>query len=109
MSDIQKALITGGNGNLGRLVAARLRERGISIVRFDLEVTKDIPSDGDTIVLGDIRDKTIVKKMLEEHRPDIVYHLASLLSGSSEEDIEAAWAINANASFELLRAEWQRA
>ncbi len=25
MSDIQKALITGGNGNLGRLVAARLR------------------------------------------------------------------------------------
>ena len=104
MSDIRKALITGGNGNLGRLVAARLRERGISIVRFDLEVTKDIPSDGDTIVLGDIRDKTIVKKMLEEHQPDIIYHLASLLSGSSEEDIEAACAINANASFELLRA-----
>jgi len=42
--------------------------------------------------------------MLEEHQPDIIYHLASLLSGSSEEDIEAAWAINANASFELLRA-----
>ena len=104
MSGIQKALITGGNGNLGRLVASRLRERGIKIVRFDLPATSEISSEGDEIVLGDIRDKSAVMSMLEKHQPNIVYHLASLLSGSSEEDIEAAWAINANASFDLLRA-----
>lgn len=104
MSDIKTALLTGGNGNLGRLVAARLRARGIRVVRFDLPGTKDIDPEGDAVVLGDIRDADLVKGMLAEHKPDAVYHLASLLSGSSEADIELAWAVNATASFDLLRA-----
>jgi threonine 3-dehydrogenase len=37
-----------------------------------------------------------------QHRPDTIYHLASLLSGSSEADLPAAWDINATASFKLL-------
>ncbi|MGY8997323.1 MAG: NAD-dependent epimerase/dehydratase family protein, partial [Alphaproteobacteria bacterium] len=44
----------------------------------------------------------VLKDILAEHRPGTIYHLASLLSGSSEEDLQATWDINANASFNLL-------
>lgn len=98
------ALLTGGNGNLGRLVADRLLEAGIEVVNFDLpDTAPGATRDGETIVTGDIRDIGLIERILRRHRPDIVYHFASLLSGSSEADLEAAWEINANASFHLMR------
>jgi threonine 3-dehydrogenase len=98
-----RALITGGNGNLGRLVADRLLAQGQHVIKFDVPGTE--PSDfheNETVLSGDIRDSGVLKDILAEHRPDTIYHLASLLSGSSEEDLQATWDINANASFNLL-------
>ena len=101
---IQTALLTGGNGNLGRLVADQLLGAGIKVVKFDLpDTAPDVPRDGEEIIAGDIRDSRLIERILQQHQPDIVYHFASLLSGSSEADLEAAWEINANASFHLLR------
>jgi len=103
-NSIKKALITGGNGNLGRLVADQLLARGIEVIKFDIPGTEpDSLRANETVVIGDIRDQSLVRNMLEEHRPDGIYHLASLLSGSSEADLDAAWEINASASFHLLR------
>lgn len=97
------ALITGGNGNLGRLVAARLLEQGQQVVKFDLPGTEPaLLQTGETVVSGDIRDDKLLQELIQEHRPDTVYHLASLLSGSSEVDLPEAWDINAGASFKLL-------
>lgn len=101
---MKKALITGGNGNLGRLVGAQLLERGIEVIKFDIPGTEpESVKKGETIVIGDIRDKAQIRSLLEQHQPDTIYHLASLLSGSSEADLDAAWEINATASFHLLR------
>lgn len=101
---IQTALITGGNGNLGRLTADRLLADNINVIRFDIPGTEpDTTRPNETIITGDIRDKALVENILTEHRPDTIYHLASLLSGSSEADHEAAWEINATASFHLLK------
>lgn len=98
------ALLTGGNGNLGRLVADRLLDAGVKVVKFDLPGTApDAPRRGEDIVAGDIRDVGLIERTLEQYQPDMVYHLASLLSGSSEADPEAAWEINAGASFHLMR------
>lgn len=97
------ALITGGNGNLGRLVADRLLASGQQVVKFDLPGTN--PGQlraNETVVTGDIRDGDLLRELLVEHRPDTIYHLASLLSGSSEVDLPAAWDINATASFKLM-------
>lgn len=99
----QTALITGGNGNLGRRVAGRLRAQGQRVVRFDLPGTE--PSrvaSNESVVIGDIRDAARLRSLLRDERPDTIYHLASLLSGSSETDLDAAWAINATASFNLM-------
>jgi threonine 3-dehydrogenase len=101
---VEKALLTGGNGNLGRHVANHLLDAGIEVVKFDLPGTEpDAVRPGETIITGDIRDSGLVENMLRQHKPDAVYHLASLLSGSSEDDLAAAWQINATASFDLMR------
>ena len=101
---IKKALITGGNGNLGRLVAARLLNDGISVIKFDIPGTEpDSTHELEKVITGDIRDTELVESIFTEHKPDAVYHLASLLSGSSEADHLAAWEINATASFHLLQ------
>ena len=97
------ALITGGNGNLGRLVGDELLARGARVIRFDIPGTTTSELGENNLVLeGDIRDSELINEIIDRHRPDTVYHLASLLSGSSEADISEAWEVNATASFNLF-------
>jgi len=104
VNEIKTALLTGGNGNLGRLVAAQLLERGVKVIKFDIPGTE--PAElhaNETVVIGDMRDQDTLKRLLADHQPDTIYHLASLLSGSSAADHQAAWDINATGSFNLLQ------
>ncbi|MDH5353154.1 MAG: NAD-dependent epimerase/dehydratase family protein [Gammaproteobacteria bacterium] len=105
MSDkIKKILITGGNGNLGRLVSEQLLNQQQGVVKFDIPGTEPATlRDNEVVVTGDIRDTDTLEKIIIEHRPDTIYHLASLLSGSSELDLSDAWDINATSSFELMK------
>ena len=97
-------LITGGNGNLGRLVATRLEAQGSRVVSFDLPGSEGAHSaPRHKVVTGDIRDADLLRETLETHRPDAIIHLASLLSGSSEADPQSAWEINATASVTLMQ------
>lgn len=101
---VNTAFITGGNGNLGRLVAERLLSRGVKVIKFDIPGTEpETLRDNETVITGDIRDTDALKRILLESKPDTIYHLASLLSGSSEADRQAAWEINATASFQLIQ------
>jgi len=101
---IKKVLITGGNGNIGALIADQLLKQDIEVIKFDIPGTEpESIKPGETVVIGDIRDKALLHSLIDQHRPDTIYHLASLLSGSSEADPEAAWEINATASFSLLK------
>ena len=100
----EKVLITGGNGNLGRLVAEQLLKRGQSVVKFDIPGTEhEQLSDNELVITGDIRDTDVLEKIINEHQPGTIYHLASLLSGSSELDLADAWGINATSSLELMK------
>ncbi len=97
------ALITGASGNLGRLVAGKLLARGQRVIGLDLPASgPQAAATGANHIEADVRDSGLLREILEKHRPDTVYHLASLLSGSSESDRAAAWEINATASFQLL-------
>ncbi len=101
---MKTALITGGNGNIGRLLAERLVTKDIKVIRFDLPGSgPEIHTALETIITGDIRDQSLLEEILKTHKPDTIYHLASLLSGSSEADLDAAWEINATASFKLIK------
>ena len=102
-------LITGGNGNLGRLAAERFEDMGSRVVSIDIPGSEGPHTKArSAVVTGDIRDRELVASVLETHRPDAVLHLASLLSGSSEADPETAWEVNATASFALMRLASER-
>ena len=103
-SDIKTALLTGGNGNLGRLVGDQLLERGVQVIKFDIPGTEPANTHpNETIVIGDMRNSQTLAGLLQDYQPDTIYHLASLLSGSSAADHQAAWDINATGSFQLLQ------
>jgi len=103
-SEIKTALLTGGNGNLGRLVAAQLLDRGVRVIKFDIPGTEpEQTHENETIVIGDMRNNDTLASLITDHKPDTIYHLASLLSGSSAADHQAAWDINATGSFQLMQ------
>jgi threonine 3-dehydrogenase len=100
----EKALITGGNGNLGQLVAARLESQGVKVISFDLPGTENAGTNArHAVVLGDMRDHDLLRQVFGEYEPQAIFHLASMLSGSSEADPVAAWDVNASASVALMR------
>ena len=97
------ALVTGGNGNLGRLVAQNLEQTGTRVVSFDLSGSEGAHSDPrHAVVLGDIRDHTLLEQTIRTHKPDVVIHLASMLSGSSEANPSLAWEVNASSSIRFM-------
>ena len=98
------ALVTGGNGNLGQLVAQHLEDAGTEVINFDLPGSEGALSDQrHAVVLGDIRDQDLLENTIKTHKPEVVIHLASMLSGSSEANPGLAWEVNASSSIRFMR------
>ena len=98
------AFVTGGNGNLGRLVALHLEGVGTKVVSFDLPGSEGAHSDPrHEVVLGDMRNHELLEQSIKTHKPDVVIHLASMLSGSSEANPGLAWEVNASSSIRFMR------
>ncbi len=95
-------LITGGGGNLARPLAARLLAAGSKVVALDLGDGEYAELEEATYIAGDITDHQRVRSIIQEHRPTQIFHMASLLSGSSEVDLKRSWDINAAASVHLM-------
>lgn len=104
-SPYETVLITGGSGNLGQLVTRQLQALGCRALSFDLpDATAQDTSPDTTIIAGDIRDTDLLRDVMTTHRPDAILHLASMLSGSSEENPTLAWQVNAEASVRFMQA-----
>ncbi|MGD0898863.1 MAG: NAD-dependent epimerase/dehydratase family protein [Thermoguttaceae bacterium] len=98
-------LVTGGAGNLACQLTHRLAERGEKSVLFDLaEKPVAAVAAGCTYVRGDLARPGEVERLLAEHRPDVIIHFASLLSGSSEANRPLAWTVNMDGTFALFEA-----
>lgn len=65
-----KAIVTGANGMLADALCPLLRERGYAVI------PTDILAEGG-ICKMDIRNLDEVKDLANEHRPDIIFHLAA--------------------------------
>ena len=103
MTQARKILITGGTGNIGRLLATRLSKEGHSLCCLDIgEPSQSQRVENARYEAIDIREREKVAALYQEIQPDIVFHLASLLSGSSELDRAKAIDINLMSSFHLL-------
>ncbi len=106
-----RIVITGGGGFLGAKLAAEIAKRGevagkkvTSMVQADLAAPKPVeagfPVEG---VAVDIRDAAAVRKLCTP-APDIIFHLAAVVSGQAEEEFDLGMAVNLQGTINVLEA-----
>jgi UDP-glucose 4-epimerase len=75
------ALVTGGAGFIGSALVRRLAAGGERVVVLDSLLQyrdrrpPELPAE---LVVGDVRDRTLVLSLLERERPETVFHLAAI-------------------------------
>ena len=108
-----KVLIVGGGGMLGRKLIAHIsRNSSIgknkikSITTVDayngnLDVDTNVPIDA---VTADITDFETCQKLVND-RPDIIYYLASVVSGEAEANFEKGYKVNLEGTRNFFEAK----
>jgi nucleoside-diphosphate-sugar epimerase len=109
-------LMTGAAGMIGRKITERLlrdsKLRGRDVTKLTLHdvVPPDAQPTETTAILpvvGDISDRTVLDRLVSE-KPDIIIHLAAIVSGEAEADFEKGYAVNLDGTrhlFEAVRAQ----
>lgn len=102
-------LILGGGGFLGRRLAKELIENG-GLTKGELThlTLVDIAFPEDTIqdsrlecIEADFSDEAAIENILQ-HQPDVIFHLAAIVSGEAEKNFDLGMKINFHASLQIL-------
>jgi nucleoside-diphosphate-sugar epimerase len=105
-------LITGAAGMIGRklteqfLARGRIGEREITKLTLHDVVAPDAqPTEATTIlpITGDVSDRTVIDRLVSE-KPDLIIHLAAIVSGEAEADFEKGYAVNLDGTRYLFEA-----
>ncbi|SHF20327.1 Nucleoside-diphosphate-sugar epimerase [Litoreibacter ascidiaceicola] len=102
-----RALILGGGGMVGQKLARHIAANGLNgqpvdITLHDIAFPSD-PVAGAAQIKGSIADAG-TPETLAKTKPDVIFHLASIVSGEAEADFTKGWAINMHPTWELLEA-----
>ncbi|NNK79007.1 MAG: NAD-dependent epimerase/dehydratase family protein [Litoreibacter sp.] len=103
-----KVLILGGGGMLGQKLARRLIENGLNGDATPEITLHDVafPAErfpGVEYKTGSIADPGVMEGMASL-RPDVIFHLASIVSGEAEIDFDKGWQVNMHPTWALLQA-----
>jgi D-erythronate 2-dehydrogenase len=97
---VNRVLVIGAAGMIGRKLVARLRKEGAQeIIQQDV-----VPFDG---VVSDLSAPGEAEKLVAK-RPDLIFHLAAVVSGEAEADFEKGYRVNLDGTrylFEAIRKE----
>ena len=102
-----KILIIGAAGMIGTRLAKSIIKNKTNktkhdITLFDVIAPKLDENDGPCrIKIGDISDSSVAAELINE-MPDIIYHLAAIVSGDAESDFKKGWNTNASGTWNLL-------
>lgn len=105
MSGSGKALVTGIAGFVGRHLARELSRRGLTVSgsRHIHESARGV--DADVVIPCDICEARAVRELLDETRPDQVYHLAAVTHVMRSYDyIDLTWRTNLMGTINLYEA-----
>lgn len=101
----KRILITGAFGQIGsELVPALQKKHGNNaVVVLDIKTNSKTNSEyeGDAIA-GDVTDLSLLRETIQKYNIGAIYHLASLLSATGEQDPELAWKVNMNGLRNIL-------
>ena len=107
-----EVLILGAAGMVGQKLLNKLIIKksinGKEIKKFILFDIVKAPFPNDVnfeveIITGDISKKEISEKLVSS-KPEIIFHLAALVSGQAEEEFDLGWNINTKGSWGLFEA-----
>ncbi len=114
-----KILVTGSGGMIGRKLVERLvADKGLggkpihSLILVDVvesPIPAGAPKDTKPIV-ADFSEKGVAATLILD-RPDVIFHLAAIVSGDAEANFEKGYKINFNGSwalFEAIRQEGEK-
>lgn len=107
MSGTMRVLITGAAGFIGAHLAGLLRERGeidgrrIDALALADQSLPDMPKE--IAIRGDLADPGVMAKVAT-FRPDVVFHLAAVPGGASEQNYALGRRVNLDASLSLFEA-----
>ena len=93
-----KVLITGGNGNIGRMISGNLASRGIDVVTL----ARSASNPPYHHYSCDVSDQGGLKEIFEKERPDAVIHLASLSNSGSRKNPDLAVRVNVIGSLNVM-------
>lgn len=102
-----RALIAGGSGSIGSRLAAALIARGDEVLSFDVSAKPAVASREFELVgkrIGKVQDADDVDSAVSAFKPDVIFHLAAILSGLAETDSELAWRVNVDGTRNVLEA-----
>ncbi|MBM7066832.1 D-erythronate dehydrogenase [Actibacterium sp. 188UL27-1] len=97
-----KTLIIGGGGMIGQKLARKLADARDDVILYDVAYPPDGAPAG-TRLTGNLADDGQAKR-LAELRPDVIYHLAAVVSGEAEENFDLGWQVNMMGTWALLEA-----
>jgi nucleoside-diphosphate-sugar epimerase len=99
--------VTGAAGMLGSRLAAMLRRYGLAgglVSELVLADRVEPPhGPGDRTIVGDIADADYVD-LLASTEPDVIFHLAAIVSAAAEADVEIGYDVNVHGLWHLLEA-----
>ena len=107
-----KILILGGAGMVGQKLLNKILDKQELRDKKDSEITLfDIikaPYPGNTSIpiitkSGDISDPSVSADIVSS-KPDVIFHLAAIVSGQAEQEFDLGWNINAKGSWGLFEA-----
>jgi D-erythronate 2-dehydrogenase len=112
MGTAMKILVTGAAGMIGRKLVERLvKDKSLggkpieSLTLVDV-VDSPIPQGSPKNtrpITADFSEKGVAGTLIQE-RPDVIFHLAAIVSGDAEANFEKGYRINFNGSWSLLEA-----
>ena len=102
-------LILGGGGFLGRRLAKTLIESGglsqgeiTHLSLMDTAFPEDMPQDSRLqAIKSDFSDEKEIREVLQQ-QPDVIFHMAAIVSGDAEKNLELGMKVNFHASLQLL-------
>ena len=98
------ALVTGAVGEMGHQLLPALAEAGYEIIALDLAVlSPELIRYCKESLETSITETGRVRGLLERHRPELVFHLAALLSASAERKPSLAHKVNVGGTVDLLQ------
>jgi len=93
---VKRILVIGAAGMIGRKLVARLRKDGAG----ELILQDVVPFEG---IVSDLSSPGEAEKLIAK-RPDLIFHLAAVVSGEAEADFEKGYRVNLDGTRYLFEA-----